>query len=70
MPRVTLPAHAGDDQTPGASSNPVIVSTMNTRLVEIIITKDTVFEVLRMTGPDTSAETLSGIAVRAYAKIP
>jgi hypothetical protein len=69
--RVTLLAPEGDNQTPGVgSSNPEIAVTTNTSFVEIIIAKDTVFEVLRMTGPDTSAETLSGIAVRAYAKIP
>jgi len=50
---------------PGAAANGT-----SPRVAEIILTKGTIFEVLRMSGPGTDAATLVSIAQKAYAKIP
>jgi hypothetical protein len=42
----------------------------NITIVEIIFSKGTTFEVMRMTGPESNTETLKGLAYKAYVKIP
>lgn len=39
-------------------------------MVEIVFSKDSTLEVLKMTGPDADYATLSAVAARAYVKLP
>jgi len=52
------------------SENHDVSAELKADVAEIIFSKGNIFEVIRMSGPGTSAETVTVLAEKAYAKIP
>ncbi|MFA4861109.1 hypothetical protein [Methanoregula sp.] len=54
----------------GGSENHDVSAELKSDVAEIIFSKGTIIEIIRVTGPDATMETVTSLAQKAYAKIP